>query len=135
MMASLIDVATALAIANPTRPSQSFLRRAVSTAYYAVFHAVAAECADLFIGGRPARAGLDWVRVFRALDHGAAKNACIQLGSIAVSIGMLDFASIFLQLQEERHRADYDPTSRYARQDALDLIDRAEIAIGHLRTA
>jgi hypothetical protein len=134
-MASLIDVANALAIANPTRPSQSYLRRAISTAYYAVFHALAGECADLFIGGGSLRTGSDWSHVFRALDHGPAKNACAQLGNINLGTEILAFADTFLLLQEERHTADYDPTSRYTREKTLELIERAELAVQLLHAA
>ena len=131
-MASLIDVASALAIANPTRPSQAFLRRAVSSAYYATFQALAGACADLFVGGSSARTGADWSHVFRALDHGPAKNACVQLAKAGVGREILTFADVFLALQEERHRADYDPSSHYTRQDVLDLIERARLAIHFL---
>jgi hypothetical protein len=133
-MVPLIAAARALAIANPTRPSQSFLRRAVSTAYYAVFQAPAGECADLFIGGVP-RPGSDWSRVFRALDHGPAKNACTQIAGIGISPEILDFADTFLALQEERYLPDYDPASHYTREDALNLVAQAEAAVRHLRTA
>jgi hypothetical protein len=134
-MASLIEVAYALATANPTRPSQCFLRRAISTAYYAVFHALAGECADLFIGGGPARIGRDWSQVFRALDHGPAKNASVQLANAGVGPEIVGFADAFLVLQEERNKADYDPMSRYTREEVTDLIERAELAIRLLQAA
>ena len=42
----LMQAARALA----ERPTQAWLRRAVSTAYYAMFHTLAASAADLFLG-------------------------------------------------------------------------------------
>ena len=45
------------------------------------------------------------------------------------------FADTFLLLQEERHTADYDPTSRYTREKTLELIERAELAVQLLHAA
>jgi hypothetical protein len=48
---------------------------------------------------------------------------------------ILEFASAFTSLQEERHTADYDPLARYQRSDVmLKLID-TENAIGLLYRA
>jgi hypothetical protein len=69
----------ALDLANSSRgkPKQAHLRRAVSTTYYAMFHALARCCADLFIGGTgTGRSKEAWTQVYRALDHGFAKSAC-----------------------------------------------------------
>lgn len=46
----LIEAARLLAEPGPGRPTQARLRRAVSTACYAMFHCLAATVADLFIG-------------------------------------------------------------------------------------
>ncbi len=54
--------------------SAVFRRRAVSTAYYAVFHALARLCADELIG-KNGRSSRDYERVYRALDHGPLKSA------------------------------------------------------------
>src|SRR5687768_5508630 len=48
------------------------LKRSLSTAYYALFHAVAKEAADLFAGAGPVRAG----KAGDTPKHGFAKNAC-----------------------------------------------------------
>ncbi len=59
---------------DPRRPTQANLRRAVSTAYYAVFHSLAQTAADMLIGRKRTS---DWHQVYRALEHGNAKNACL----------------------------------------------------------
>ena len=69
----LIATARGLAEGDPRRPSQANLRRAVSTAYYAMFHCLAGTAADLLIGGSRSEA---WHQVYRALEHGSAKGAC-----------------------------------------------------------
>ena len=46
----LIEVARALAEPDDAPPTQAGLGRAISTAYYAMFHCLAMSAADLFIG-------------------------------------------------------------------------------------
>ena len=76
-----------------------------------------------------------WVQVYRALEHGIAKNACIAAGNRGFLGGIISFANTFVTMQEERHRADYDPQARYARADVLVLIDTCERAAVDLSAA
>ena len=50
---------------------QASLRRAISTAYYAVFHSLARIAADLIVGTDRNEA---WHQAHRALEHGSAKT-------------------------------------------------------------
>ncbi len=50
MIDDLIALANRLASASPNKPRQADLRRAVSTAYYALFHAMAKNVADTMAG-------------------------------------------------------------------------------------
>ena len=67
----LIETARHLAESGAPQPTQADLRRAVSTAYYAMCHCLAASAADLFIGAvrNPA-----WHRTYRALEHDGARG-------------------------------------------------------------
>lgn len=119
------------------RRKQSDLRRAVSTAYYAMFHAMCRNAADQFIGatkaGRPNRA---WMQAYRAVDHGPAKKQCSRqtiLGEFPDAVQ--DFAATFVELQAERHRADYDPSANFTLSEARAFISRARRAIRELRGA
>ncbi len=121
--------------------SDAALRRAVSTAYYAVFHAVLRAAASRFMGpGMHARAG--YALLYRSFDHRHMKEMCEalklptlkqrlqrQLGRRAVSLDMQSFSEDFVALQEARHEADYDPTAQWTPSDALGLIGAAERAI------
>ena len=69
----LIETARGLTELSPRRPSQANLRRAVSTAYYALFHSLAATVADALMGKRRSDA---WHQTYRALEHGSARRAC-----------------------------------------------------------
>ena len=48
----LIETARGLTELSPRRPTQANLRRAVSTAYYAVFHCLAGAIAEGALGAR-----------------------------------------------------------------------------------
>lgn len=129
----MIFVARKLANASPLRPRQAELRRAVSTAYYALFHALAKDAADLLVGVGQARPEKAWQQTYRALQHGDAKTACGQARNLGFPQTIVNCASIFIDLQERRHSADYDPSTRLTRADALQGIALAERAVADLR--
>ena len=51
------------------------------------------------------------------------------------SLRALDCADEFIDLQEARHKADYDPRLTFTRVEALEWTSRAEGAIAKLRAA
>lgn len=124
----LITTARGLAELGRPRPTQANLRRAVSTAYFAVFHALARMAADLLIGGigEPG-----WHRTYRALEHGSAKNACLNKKAMQeFPLEIKKFANMFVGLQDERHEADYSlARDLYDKPSTLAAIDNAERAI------
>ena len=129
----LIDIARLLAgqgaLVTRGRPRQMMLKKAISVAYYAMFHALCYSNANALIGSSARAARLPaWTRTYRALDHGAAKERLLQHRSGA-SPGVQNFGTAFGVLQANRHRADYDPNARFYRIHAVSLIDRAENAI------
>ena len=80
--------------------------QAVSTVYYALFHALAECCADEFYN-KNMRGQPGWVRIYRGLNHRRAQEACrtrSEMRSFCVEIR--DFASHFVYLQDQRHQAD-----------------------------
>ena len=73
----LLDTARALLATDSRVPSEAARRKAVSTCYYALFHCLASECADLLAGRSPAVRGTEpWLQVYRALEHGFARGQC-----------------------------------------------------------
>jgi hypothetical protein len=81
------------------KPSQVNLRRAMSSGYYALFHALARTCANMFVGGVNAGRGtLAWQRAYRAVDHGLAKAACLETTALqAFPQEIRDFADLFFE--------------------------------------
>lgn len=133
-MNALDLIATARLLATHPRrgrPPEANLRRAVSTAYYALFHSLAECCADAIAGRRrPNRSSDAWLRVYRALDHGTANRRChdqTEIGKLPPEIQ--NFAAWFSEMQQRRHLADYAPDANFDREEAAHLITETEDAI------
>lgn len=113
------------------RPPEANLRRAVSTAYYALFHSLAECCADSLAGRPRANRSSDaWLRVYRALDHGTAKRRCNDQAEIEkFPPEIQNFAAWFSEMQQSRHLADYAPDADFDREEVAQLITESEDAI------
>lgn len=131
----MIVTARKLANASPKKPRQADLKRAISTAYYALFHAMANDAADMLVGVGPNRPDKAWSHTYRTLQHGEAKSACEAVRNLNFPNSIKSCADAFVALQQKRHEADYDPDYRVLRADALDAIQQAEDAIRALRTS
>ena len=118
-------------------PSQASLRRAVSTIYYALFHCMAENCADMLVGepgsGRSQPA---WLQAYRALEHGRAKERCERKDFIRRFPSQIqDFAEKFAEMQGRRQTADYDPSASFAQSAVIEEIDLSEQRIAQFRQA
>ena len=130
----LMETARRLTEPGAGQPTQADLRRAVSTAYYALFHCLAGAAADLLIGSSSHHP--EWRQVYRALEHGNAKRACRQQGAMrALPREIRNFAKTFVDLQDARHQADYAPEGQYLKPDVLAIIIQAEEAIDQFEQA
>ena len=110
------------------------LRRAVSAAYYALFHALAHCCANRLAGS--GRAEASWIQTYRALEHGHARNQCNDQSAMSVfPAGIQDFGKIFVLMQRQRQQADYSASATFARERVMQLITETEVAITALETA
>lgn len=121
------------------RPRAVDLRRAVSAAYYAVFHTLT-EAGAGRLHSDPATRHL----LTRAFDHRTMKDAARQfankngrLWSFAASAygsvqqELIRVAELFVKLQEARHQAEYDHrrASDFSRQETRDHADNARTLI------
>ncbi|MEX2647574.1 MAG: hypothetical protein WD673_01015 [Alphaproteobacteria bacterium] len=131
----MIVTARRLARARPKKPRQADLKRAISTAYYALFHALAQNAADCLAGTGAKRPAKAWSQAYRALEHGFAKSACEQARSLGFPPTICSCADAFVTLQQARHDADYDPHYRVLRDEALAAIALAEQAIQDLKAS
>ncbi len=110
------------------RPVQAELRRAVSATYYALFHALSRCCANMLVGATPAsRSQQAWRQVYRALEHGHAKNQCSNWNMFSrFPYQIQDFGLLFAAVQRQRQDADYDPYAQFFRSDVLAFIDQSQ---------
>ena len=133
----LLAVADNLVQGGPGQPNQVELRRAVSTVYYALFHELANNCADLLVGPRsPTQTNQAWRQAYRALDHGVIRRKCNQpILDTHFPAGIQDFAKQFVKMQETRHKADYDPFEAFTRSGVEQLIRESRTAIQGFRSA
>jgi uncharacterized protein (UPF0332 family) len=134
----LLAQARHLATKESKKPKQASLRRAVSTAYYALYHLLVAAGASALAPRNPT--GLRG-RVQRAFSHGALKDVCLQfaqprslsklilaLVSQPLEPELVTVGDAFVELQEARHSADYDALIPFDRNDVLQKISIAEQA-------
>jgi uncharacterized protein (UPF0332 family) len=129
MVARLLDLADQL-VREGTR-SSALRRRAVSTAYYAVFHALAKSCASALLPSIDRNSEM-YERVYRALDHGPLRTAFTTGASPLKNRETLQkIGELVVQLQSERHRADYLPPDKsiFSRGEAKTLVDQARRAV------
>lgn len=119
------------------KPKQSDLRRAISTAYYAMFHTLAKCCADLLVGSTSSRRSPEaWRQVYRSLDHSHAKECCSRPQMMSKFPTVIqDFANTFAGMQEKRHKADYDPNEKFFKSAVLIDINLTESHIDDFKKA
>lgn len=141
---ALLSVADTLAqLDDPTTAAR---RRAVSTAYYALFHGLIAAAVAQTTDNDPARDD-DRYTYSRWYSHGEmrtvsqwvirlARNESVPNG-IATLLGnpppdLVELARAFSQLQEARHEADYDHTANVSEADARAATATARDALGRI---
>lgn len=124
-------------------PRQTDLRRAVSSAYYALFHAVLLATADLVVG-QARRNSPIYALVYRTPDHRSIKRIFGQILSNSLPVrlqscvpeggfgpDMTAFARAFVELQEKRERSDYDPLYRITASEAALTVGTSRVALEH----
>ena len=124
-------IAVARWLATPTgssQPTQWALKRAVSTAYYAMFHALCFSNAEtLLVGPRERDNEEAWDRIYRAIDHKPTKEK-IKEGRQQLPEPIRKFGDTFSFLQEQRHLVDYAPDKLITALETETWINRAETA-------
>jgi hypothetical protein len=131
----LLEQAKTLATLDIKKPKQANLRRAISAAYYALFHFLVDEACRVQIGAQHNHAPFRHV-LGGAFANGVMKECCKSYGGGTLKKGVArglpvgfnipreiqELADAFVDLQDKRHFADYDLTERFKRSDVLMLI-------------
>ena len=156
MYADLLEQAEFLANRDKKRPKQANLRRAVSAAYYALFHYLTVEACRAIMGTHNEQRGYRHA-LARGFEHGSMKNACDRFKDGALPESLLralpsdvvqqpkqkqdkpmlivpaeisDIAATFVETQQKRHRADYDYSDTFFRRDVVALIAEVRAVTG-----
>lgn len=147
--AKLVDAADALVdhhIGRAGRPRAVYLRRAVSTAYYGLYHCVCLEAARTLIPSAPPTQQMFLARAF---GHREVKTCCewiagrrggthryvVPLVRALKQSEFVDVADSFCDLQEARHQADYDHLASFSKATANSLVAEARFAIAAIESA
>jgi hypothetical protein len=116
---------------TPEEPKQVDLRRAVSAAYYGLFHFLTTEAAQNW------RNETQRYRFERLYDHGRMKTCSSKVASrplpndpaeISAATDLRLVADSFIKLQQARHTADYDNSKVWSRTQVLEMIAMAKDA-------
>lgn len=132
MVERLLEIADDLIASYPR--SSVARRRAVSTAYYAAFHALALACADEMLPDSD-RDSPEYERVYRSLEHGALKSAFQAKESpLRGRLPLRRIGELIVPLRSERFRADYLPpiAGIFSRAQTEDLVNQARSVVREL---
>ena len=126
----LLDLAIELVLVfSRTAQTQASLRRAVSTAYYALFHLLISDTVEhwIFESSRG--------RLSRMFEHGLMKRVSGQHSDPRherfagedpdVVRKLTRVAGVFVGLQDKRHKADYDNTAHWTQAEAFEDVNLA----------
>jgi hypothetical protein len=136
LSADLMEQARRLATLDSRRPKQANLRRAISTAYYALFHELVTDGAARV--SRAGRNGAAWSLVTRKFEHATMDRVSkaivagtadwVRQASLHSARDVVAVADAFVSLQGERHAADYDLGVSFTRVRALEAIEKTNQA-------
>ena len=137
-------LAQALHLANrePKKPKQASLRRSVSASYYAVFHLLVDSAVRRLVPGQARTALRNCLR--RGFQHSTMKAVARQfaanqlspklepaLDNLSLQAELVRVAQTFADLQEHRHRADYDMARPFTRLEARNVAENARGAFSN----
>ncbi len=129
------------------RPRPIWLRQAVSAGYYALYHGLTRTAAEHIL---PGGGDEDQLKIARLFRHGSMRGVCAQIAGrqggksneyldpLALRLRgtpLVDVATVFCDLQEARHKADYDHLETFSKQATIALVHDAKKALRTLEDA
>lgn len=109
----LLKTADCLLKNGDGNPTECDLRRAQSAIYYALFHCLARNAADMLVGSDSStRSNKAWLQVYRALNHNTVFKRCDDALIERFPTTIQEMGYYFKAFQLKRHEADYDPEFR-----------------------
>lgn len=123
----------------PAAP-EADLRRSISTSYYALFHRILQVMTD-FLVGEDMQGSDEYVKLYRSFSHTALAKSCKTINTRQTGGNRDDIrtiAAVFVDAQNRRHDADYDPEKFFDYKTARLQIQGVNLALSrlaHIRTA
>jgi uncharacterized protein (UPF0332 family) len=138
----LLEQAQHLVQRDRKRPRQASLRRAISAAYYALFHCLVASATAELVGTNKDRRALRTM-LARSYTHTGMAKVCQAFACAGTppkhlkpvfdqekpSAEIQSVATAFRELQEAREEADYNPYHMVSRTEAELLVEQARDAL------
>jgi uncharacterized protein (UPF0332 family) len=139
----LLELAQRLAKLDSENPRQAYLRRSVSTAYYALFHLLIAEATSNW---KHTELRSELGRLF---GHGKMKSASNKKRSeleahfkknpppspdLAAFRHLHRVTDVFIQVQQKREEADYDTGKEWSQTDVVSQINAVAAAFESWKT-
>ncbi len=135
----LLVLARQMVDRNAAQPIEAELRRAISTAYYALFHLLTHEGTARIVAAAHLRS-----RVARTFEHKFMNAVCKEFAAmqpnpagqhvhpsgVLIPSGVITIASEFVTLQDSRLSADYDTAITWDHFEAEAIVASAELAFG-----
>jgi uncharacterized protein (UPF0332 family) len=120
----LLELAYYLVVYEEEHARQANLRRAVSTAYYAVFHLLIEQAMSNWAVERQRS------RLARTFEYRSMKSVCEKLlekakSDARVPAELRTVARTFIELQHDREIADYDNSKDWSVDEAFESLDLA----------
>jgi hypothetical protein len=137
LASDLLDQASTLAKLDPMKPKQASLRRAISAAYYSVFHLLIDDGAKRITTNTTLQP-----YVARSFEHASVKNAANKvieqskdsppwpapLFTPSIEVELISVCTTFVDLHSLRHSADYNTSVSFKRAEVVAAISRAQAA-------
>ena len=137
LASDLLDQASKLAELDPMKPKQASLRRAISAAYYSLFHLLIDDGARRITTSPTLQP-----YVARSFQHASVKDAANKvieqskesppwpapLFTSSIEFELIRVCTTFVDLQSLRHSADYNTAISFKRAEVVAAISRAQAA-------
>ena len=127
-----------------TGPTATDFRRAVSSAYYGLFHAVTLACVSGIVPGAPDEQRYALTRAFAHRDLRGVSGwvsgdkppayAESAIGALRDDATVRAVANAIERLGEARLTADYNHSASFEREDVVDLVQTAQQAVDLLES-
>ena len=126
----MIDDLLTLAEELARRDQTTARRKAISTAYYAAFHALCELVADALVVDQTSSL---YAKIYRHIEHSIFDKQDLFRTNDSDSVSIENIRKLIYNLRQERELSDYAPQSNDYLFNALDAVAVARTVVGMIR--